>query len=177
MANTYVLIASNTLGSSAASVTFSSIPATYTDLVLRVSSRGTTAQVDGFTTLEFNGSGGTAYSNTYLYGGAGGGTLVGSSFSANQAKITDLIGQVYANATSNTFGSQEIYIPSYTASQNKPLSHFGVPETNAAGMDNGRGITAGLWRNTAAITSMVIAPASGSFVSGSSFFLYGIKNS
>lgn len=174
MASTYTLISSNVLSSSAASVTFSAIPSTYTDLVLRISSRSDFAQVDGFFRIQFNGSAGTAYSDTFIYGT---GTTTGSSRAANQARIPDLIGQVYANATANTFSNCEIYIPSYTAAQNKPIGHFGVPETNAAAFDNGVGATAGLWRSTAAITSINLSPASGNFVSNSSFYLYGVKSS
>ena len=167
------LIASQILGTTAATVTFSAIPGTYKDLILKVSTRSDFAQVDGFFRMEFNGSGGTAYSNTYIYGT---GSTAGSGRRSNAARIADLIGQVYANATASTFSNCETYIPSYTASQNKPVGHSGVPETNAATFDNGVGATAGLWRNTAAITSIVLLPASGSFVSGSSFYLYGLAS-
>ena len=68
MPATYTLIASNTLSSSAASVTFSAIPATYTDLVLRWSSRTDNASVVDVVLLEFNASGGTAYSTRRIIG-------------------------------------------------------------------------------------------------------------
>jgi len=174
MPSTYTLISSNVLSSTAASVTFSAIPSTYTDLVVRLSLRDTGAGLDGLYWLTFNGSGGTAYSNTFLYGY---GTGTGSGRAANQAGIYDLYGLDGSTATANTYASSEIYIPSYTVAQNKPISQFGVPETNAASFSNGMGITAGLWRNTAAITSLTIQSSITSFASTSSFYLYGIKNS
>lgn len=172
MANTYELIASNTLTSSAASVTFSAIPNTYTDLILRVSVRGTAGAVGQSLNLQFNGSGGTAYSATRLRGD-------GSTASSNRTSSTD---QIYlsqtvngSTSTADTFGSAEIYIPSYTASQNKPLSNFAAAENNATQAYNTT--QAGLWRNTAAINQIEILAGGDNFVSGSSFFLYGIKNS
>ena len=172
MANTYTLISSNVLSSSAASVTFSSIPTTFTDLVLRISARkdggGNTFKV------QFNSDTATNYSNT---------TLTGDSSAASSTRNTS---QVYVRAhganestfTANTFGSSEIYIPSYRLSQNKPIGNFGVQESNSAtaGVVS-MNANSGLWRNTAAITSITINdPASGNFVSGSSFYLYGISN-
>ncbi len=77
------------------------------------------------------------------------------------------------SATSNTFASADIYIPSYLATQNKPVSIDSATENNAT--EAYRAATAGLWRNTAAITSINLE--GGDFVSGSSFYLYGIKNS
>ena len=94
--------------------------------------------------------------------------------SANAART---VYYVDANtATSNTFGTFEIYLPSYTASQNKPFSGFGVAETNAT---NTRiGAVAGLYRSTTAISSVKLSLLTGpNFVAGSSFYLYGIKNS
>lgn len=168
MANTYTLIASNTLSSSTASVTFSSIPQTYTDLVLRGSIRSTTA-IDG--QLTFNGTGGTSYSRTYLRGD---GSTAGSARNSNQAYI--VLDDIYRNgsSTTNTFASFEIYVPSYTASQNKPVFYDGADETN--GTTAYRYGIAGLFRNTTAISSLTLTLTT-SAVSGSSFFLYGIKNS
>lgn len=80
-----------------------------------------------------------------------------------------------ASATSNTFGSMEIYIPNYTASTNKPINHISVSENNAQNAEIY--VDAHLWRNSATVTSIKIYPSSGSFVSGSRFDLYGIKNS
>jgi hypothetical protein len=168
MASTYTLISSNVLSSSAASVTFSSIPATYTDLVLRGSIRSTTA-IDG--SLTFNGTGGTVYSRTYLRGD---GSTAGSSRNSSTAQIT--LDDIYRNGsnTTNTFASFEIYIPNYLASTNKPVYYDGADETN--GTAAYRYGIAGLFRDTTAISSLSIAFSTNA-VSSSSFYLYGIKNS
>jgi hypothetical protein len=80
-----------------------------------------------------------------------------------------------ATATANTFGSTEIYIPSYTVSQNKPLSIFSVQENNTSSAFIV--CAANLWRNTAAVTSIYLVPNTASnFIATSSFYLYGISN-
>jgi hypothetical protein len=164
---TYTLISSNVLSSSAASVTFSAIPATYTDLVLKLSVRA--AGTDATMKIGFNGStsnfsltllagnGSSAYSDNY----AG----YGYNMSGYRSKSTD---------TSNTFGNGEIYIPSYTISQNKPISSIGVSENNATSAFIGA--VANLWSNISAITSIEIGSGSGDMAAGSSFYLYGISN-
>jgi hypothetical protein len=174
MASSRFLISSQTLASSAASVTFSSIPATYTDLVLRISGRTTGAAVLDNLGIQFNGSATAVYSDTTLRGaGAGGADSVRDS---NYSAVLFYNSLTENGATSNTFGNAEVYIPSYTVSQNKPVSGFGVGETNATTAYMSAG--AFLWRNTAAITSLVITSDNAqSFVSGSSFYLYGLKNS
>ena len=81
-----------------------------------------------------------------------------------------------ANNTANTFGNYELYIPSYQASQNKPVATFAVQEQNSSN-NNRVQANAGLFRSTAAITSLSFAPRFGTnFVTGSSFYLYGISN-
>ena len=77
------------------------------------------------------------------------------------------------SATSNTFATAEIYIPSYRVSQHKQISMDSATENNATTAY--RAVDAGLWRSTAAITSIELDGSN--FVSGSSFYLYGIKNS
>lgn len=171
MASSRYLIASQTLGSSAASVTFSSIPSTYTDLVLRASIRTTRAAVQSEIYIYLNGDTASNYSYTTL-GGTGSAAFSGRvSSSPVQA-----IGYVSAaSATANTFGSVELYIPSYTVSQNKPLGSFGAAETNAAAVY--MSADAGLWRSTATINSIQVIPDSNNFDTGSSFYLYGLKSS
>ena len=170
MAPTYIPIASTTLSTSAASVTFSAIPQTYTDLVVRLSVRNDQSTTINYLRMTLNSNTGSVYSNTVLRGD---GSTVSSAADANVTFM--LIGVVNSNSsTSNTFANGEIYIPSYTASQNKPISGFGVGENNAtfARMQ----AAAGLFRSTTAVSSITIANEGGSFVSGSSFHLYGISN-
>jgi hypothetical protein len=177
MPNTYTLIASNTLSTSAASVTFSSIPATFTDLVLKFSVRSTGgSNAFDHINVTFNGDTATNYSRTYL---SGDGAAASSARSTSASLFGMLQASDGATATSNTFSNGDLYIPSYTASQNKPISQDSAQENNSTTAF--RVANAGLWRNTAAITSITLAVGgsggSTDFVSGSSFYLYGIKNS
>jgi hypothetical protein len=169
---TYTLISSNVLASSAASVTFSSIPATYTDLVLRISARTSSASAANNIRVQFNSDTSTNYSETSLRGSGS----AASSYRVSSA--TELVEGFVINAdssTSNTFGSLELYIPSYTASQSKPMSSFPVQENNTTAANIIP--TAELWRNNAAITSIYMYISGGNtLMVGSSFYLYGISN-
>jgi hypothetical protein len=166
---TYTLISSNVLASSAASVTFSAIPATYTDLVLRVSARADSGSFrEPYLTL--NNLTTSIYSFTRFYGT---GTSVGSD--REPATIPNNIYAMFINgstSTADTFGSLEIYIPSYTASQAKQISLFSAQENNttAAYMEP----AALLVNTTAAINEVKFTYAN--MVTGSSFYLYGISN-
>jgi hypothetical protein len=173
MPSTYTLISSNVLSSSAASVTFSAIPSTYTDLVLRLSTRTDLADTSVNIYTRFNGDTASNYSITRVANYAGG---PDSARNSSQVRFTQAPWSEGTNLTANTFANSELYIPSYTASQNKPLSVFDAVENNNATTAYVIA-TASLWRNTAAITSIEMLPYSGNFVSGSSFYLYGIKNS
>jgi hypothetical protein len=174
MPATYTLISSNVLTSSQASVTFSAIPATYTDLVVRFSARSENAAIIATIRTRLNGSTSSIYSLTRLVGDP-------SSSSASSSGVSSGTGftSTYAvadSATSNTFSSGEIYIPSYTASQNKPISTFSVSENNST--EAYEQIAANLFSSTSAISSISFDFASGiNFLTGSSFYLYGISNS
>ena len=165
---TYKAIASTTVGSGgASSITFSSIPQTYTDLVIKLSTRS------GFDWIrcQFNSSGGTAYSSRWLSGnGSSAGS--GSSSGDSSARAT-IVGQT---DTANTFGNAEVYIPNYTSSNYKSLSGDGVSEANQTAAY--AYLTASLWSNTSAITSITLTlENAGNFVQYSTATLYGIKNS
>ena len=171
---TYTLISSNVLSSSAASVTFSAIPATYTDLVLRTSARNDkTGNIQSEMYVTFNGTT-SGYSFRSVRGN--GADPVSNSGTAQTSIGGNLFPVVdTADATTNTFNSVEVYIPSYTVAQNKPISSFTVIENNATTAWMYAGAT--LWSNTAAITSITIANSSSwVFLTGSSFYLYGISN-
>jgi hypothetical protein len=172
MPTTYTLISANTLSSSAASVTFSAIPSTYTDLVLRASVRGNGTQTPDAGVLNINSNGSSNFSSTYLRG-------TGSA--ANSARDTAAasayaFNNQWTGSTADTFGSFEIYIPNYGVTGGKPSSSFTVTENNATAAY--MAVMAMYSSATAAITSLTLSSAfSNSFVSGSSFYLYGIKNS
>jgi hypothetical protein len=171
MANTYTLISSSTVGGGgASSVTFSSIPNTYTDLKVVLSARTQSPYESDNAFVTFNGSS-SGYSERVLFDING--TVY--SFSATSAYINWAGISSGNGATANTFGNSEFYIPNYTSSNYKSLSADGVHENNSTPIS--LAITAALWSNTAAITSITLTPQNPSFVGGSSFYLYGIKNS
>lgn len=163
---TYTLINSNVLSSSAASVTFSAIANTWTDLVVRISARATTANYANGFIVQLNGVG-TNQTATWLIGN---GSAASSAAYAFIGGYTDA-----ATATASTFNSAEVYIPNYNSATNHPVSTFSATENNATGSVL---ITAqaGLWSSATAITSVKIQCDTDNFVSGSSFYLYGISN-
>jgi hypothetical protein len=171
MANpTLFQIATQTLGSSTASVTFSNIPQVYTDLKLVMSTRTSSTNAQGWfdTILTINGTATTGSSTVLLYGSGSGS---GSSITESQFTIRT----ADANNTANTFGSAEVYIPNYTSSAYKSLSCESVSENNATAAI--QELHAFLWSNTAAVTSLVITGASSTnLLQYSTFTLYGIRN-
>ena len=167
MTANYVLLEKITVGAAgASSVEFSGIPQTgYTDLVVKVSARGTDSSVYAGIYVSFNG---TAYNSTGRFIEGDGSSASSATFS--NGAISFIAG---ATATSNTFGSTELYIPNYTGSTNKSYSSDGVGENNAT-LALAQ-LNAGLWSNTAAITSITLdAYLSNTFVQGSTFYLYGV---
>jgi hypothetical protein len=152
------------LASSQASITFSSIPQTFTDLLVVTSLRTSRSAVAEQVLISLNGST-SSFSVRALYG-SGSST---ASFSAGR----DTLNAVSANATANTFSNSSIYLPNYTSANNKSFSADDVTENN--GTEAYQFIIAGLWSDTAAITSLALTPgAGGSFVQYSSATLYGI---
>jgi hypothetical protein len=166
---TYTLIAHTELGSSQTAITFSSIPATFTDLVLKFSVRSDkTAAADGFINLKINTS--TANFTTRVLYGSGSGS--GVSFAS-----TNYAGGIPTNgATASTFGNGEFYFPNYAGGANKSFSLDTVMEHNAATFVT-QMIIAGLWSQTTAINAVEIYPGDATnFVQYSSATLYGITS-
>lgn len=165
-ANTYVPIATQTLGTAASSVTFSSIAGTYTDLVI-VFECFTTASGARDVALRFNGDTASNYSSTFLQGN--GTTAVSARESTQTRMMIDYSG---AGTTSATAEIGIVNIINYSnATTNKTV----VVRANRAG--GGTDAVVGLWRNTAAITSVTLMFINGTdnFGVGSTFSLYGIK--
>ena len=170
MANTYTLISSVTVGSGgAATISFTSIPQTYTDLIVKVSGRSNYAANFDYLNIKFNGSS-SNYSSRVLYG-----TGAGASSTASAGDIT-FGGLNGNNSTANTFANSEYLIPNYVSSNQKSVSQDGVEETNAESTIFAF-LTAGLWADTSAITSITLSPNFGTnFVQYSTAYLYGISN-
>jgi hypothetical protein len=173
MPNTYTLISSNVLSSTAASVTFSAIPATFTDLVLKMSFRGSNGgQIYDDINFRFNSTNNN-YSGTRL---TGDGSAAASSNTSNATNLRIPYFGAGSTSTTSTFSSAELYIPNYNSANQKPFGGFGTGENNSS--TSYMNAIAALWGQTAAINEIqIFAYTSANFVAGSSFYLYGIKNS
>lgn len=166
--SSYDSIATQTLGSSTATVTFSSIPATYKHLQIRVLTRSTFNQNTGDQVLvQVNGVTGSSYAYHYIGGN-------GSSIDVNGFGTQTSMGLGYApndGTTADTFGAFIIDVPDYAStSKNKTFRAFGGYDSNGQGTLR---VQSGLFVNTSAITS--ISLSQNTFKTGSVFALYGIK--
>jgi hypothetical protein len=170
MATTYTLIENITLATSAASITFSAIPDTFDDLLIKYSARTTaSAPYAGFN-LTMNATRTTSLCRLLGYGSTSSDTNVGNG----QGEAGFVTG---ATATLLTFANNEIYIPNYLSSNQKSYSVDSAPEINS-GSGWILALLAGLTNMTSAITSITISDTSPANISSdSTFSLYGISNS
>jgi hypothetical protein len=161
--STYTPIATNTLGSTQQTVTFSSISGSYTDLVL-VCNFGTSGVTNAG--MRLNSDTGTNYSLTYLEGN---GTSATSGRATNDSRINFTSASWYAST-----GFANIITVNFNNYSNTTTYKTMLSRNGAA--DRGTMASAGLWRNTAAITSIQVYVDSGiTFPIGSTFTLYGIQ--
>lgn len=158
MAATYEPISTQTVaGTSTSTVTFSSVPQTYTDLVL-VSVVTQSADVAGY--LRFNSDTAANYSRTRLVG-------TGTTVTTATASAT---GIEYSFGTLTNIVNVIWHINNYS---NATTYKFAISRNNATG--DWVGSSTGLWRSTAAISTVSFTVSSGYIVAGSTFTLYGIK--
>jgi hypothetical protein len=155
------LIESKTLATAAAAIEFTSIPQDGTDLLLVASIRAVDEQL--VSVFNLNGST-TGFTSRYLMGD--GAAVQSSTFTRFWAAIP------YNLFTSNTFGNAQMYIPNYAGATNKSVSADSVSENNATTAN--QQISAHLWANTAAITSISISANAGNLAVGSTISLYKI---
>ena len=167
MPSTYEPIATSTLGSAAASVTFSSISGSYTDLVLVAQARSARAAADDSLYIQVNGDTASNYSVTDLKGRAG---VASSSRATSQTKMVVANNIVAASGTANVFDVVTSNFMNYsnTTTNKTVLCRASSAEQEVAALVN-------LWRSTSAITQIVIYCASANIAAGSTFTLYGIK--
>jgi hypothetical protein len=163
----YTLIDRRELTSAASSIEFTEIPQIYTDLVLQISGRGSTAATNGAILISFNGD------NEYSNGSTR--WLQGSGSATSSSSATFAISGIMPadNATANTFGSGQVYINNYTTSFAKSNSQDWVTENNAT--QAFQRLTAGIANLTSPVTSMTIKTDNPSFMAGTSVSLYGIN--
>lgn len=167
---TMTLISTTTLGSDAANISVTSIPGTYTDLFIVAALRGTYSG-GGAANLYINFNGTSSNHSSRILSGDG---SAASSTNNVNAPNAVMLGNIVNDAwTANTFGNTSIYIPNYAGSTNKSLSADNVTENNATA--SRATIIAGLWSNTAAITSFTLTPELNNFKAGSVVSVYGIQ--
>ena len=159
--NTYVALQTQTLGTSSASVTFSSIPATYTDLYIVIEAKNLAGNSDVL--MRFNSDSGSNYSATIL---TGDGT---SASSARRTNSTSVILNYFDFLNSTTATQFNVNIQNYSNATTYKTAILRANRANQA-----TEAVVGLWRNTAAITQIDLTPSSSSFAAGSTFSLYGI---
>lgn len=167
MANTYIAIATTTVGSGGAStIDFQSIPATYTDLLVKLSLR---------TNTSFAGNG---YYYTWTFNNTSANQtrrqIQGDGANAGSGNFTSFA--LYCNPsdyTTSTFATSEIYVPNYAGSNYKSASAESTTENNAT--TSYAGLFAFLWSDTSAVNRITFTPGAGNFVQYSTATLYGIK--
>ena len=170
MANTYKLISSVTVGSGgAANITFSSIPATYTDLCVLLSVRSAATGGDDQLRININSAGvGSNFTIRVLQGS-------GSSASSSSSTTGWIVGGFNANGnTANTFSSVQVYFPNYAGSTNKSFSIDSAMENNATTAY--AELNAALYSNANAISSLSFTTSSANLMQYSTAYLYGISN-
>lgn len=168
---TYVAIQTVSLTSTQSSISFTSIPQTYTDLCLLVSTRSATNGAFSDELIRFNDSS-SNFTNMYFYGN--GSNVLPGRDAYNTGFVAGMPGNT---ATNNAHSNKWIYIPRYAStSVNKIYMVNNGAETNATTAYI-HGIV-GLWSQTSAITSITLVTDSGAnYLANSTATLYGIKNS
>ena len=158
MPSTYTPIATTTLGSNSSSVTFSSISGTYTDLILVIA--GTMSSGDA-TSVQVNSDTGSNYSSTRLYGD---GTTAYSDRLTSQTR----------SALGLMMPAQSVFTVHFMNYSNTTTNKTFLGRSSAASGYVEAAV--GLWRNTAAITSITATTAGQTYQTGSTFTLYGVKS-
>jgi hypothetical protein len=159
---TYTALANITLGSSASSVTFSSIPATYRDLVLVVNGNVTS---NAIAIVRFNSDSGTNYPQVYMWG-------TSSAQSGTNATSGHAITSTNIASSGSGFSGLVSVMDYATTDKHKTVlsrSGYGIPTTGLIVESS-----ATRWANTAAITSLAVVTNANQFTAGSRFDLYGI---
>jgi hypothetical protein len=160
--STYTPIATTTLSSTAATVTFSSIPTTFTDLVLVINAKNPGAGA-GFIQMQFNGDSSSLYSQTTLNGD-------GTSATSSRASTQTVLKLGIVGNSSQTFTGNIFHILNYNNS-----TTFKTILSRQA-WEEGTAARVGLWRSTAPITTITLTvdASNANYSSGSTFTLYGI---
>jgi len=153
-----------------ASITFSSIPTTFTHLQIRSIARDSRTTAATNLNMQFNSDAGTNYTSHYIYGNS-----TAAVASASGASQTSALGMRIAgnSATSSCFGVGIIDILDYSNNNKyKTLRSLSGYDDNSSGEI---WFTSGLWMSSIAINSITITPVTSPILQFSSFALYGVK--
>lgn len=164
----FQLISTQILGTTAASVTFSSIPSTFRHLQIRMTTRGDFGALTTALNVRFNGDTAANYDHHWLRG-------TGSAATSNSGTSETGIWLGYTPAgteSASIFAPTIIDVLDYAqTTKNKTLrALYGLSGTSSSTYVN---LDSGFWNNTAAVNSTTIYPTNGNFVTGSRFALYG----
>ena len=164
-------ISTTTLSTATATVTFSSIPADYTHLQIRMMSRCNAAGDSDNVYAQFNSDTASNYSWHYLNGDA-----LNAGANGGASSTTMRFGRhPSANPTTGIFGGTVCDILDYTnTNKYKTTRSLSGYDSNGTGGQQVYFLSSN-WRNTAAVTSISLTSAGGSFITYSSFSLYGVK--
>ena len=167
----YESIATVSVGSGgSSSISFTSIPATFTHLQIRGITRGTRANINTNVYFGFNSD--TTTGNYYGHGLYGTGSAAGALAKIGSA-TNALIASIAATGAASSFSGFVIDVLDYAnTNKYKTIRVLTGVDNNGDGVI---GFSSGNWRNTAAITSVTIGAQVGNWVAYSSFALYGIK--
>ena len=163
MANTCILIGSQTVGAggTAGSITFSTIPQTYTDLLLLISFKYTSGSRNGLWIYP-NGAT-TNLTQIQIY------NFDGTSLGSNSNSYPQL------QANGSAYSNSSVYFSNYASSNPKSMSIDNAGEING-NSDYAGFLQSALWNSSSAISSITLTPAGGTIAQYSTFYLYGIKN-
>lgn len=166
----YTRIAESVLSGTAASVTFSSIPATYRTLLLHITARGDNATTFISTRLRFNSDATAVYDSQQVLGN-GASALAGETINGTSIEIGEMAA---ASATAGACGIMVITVPVYTGTTfwKTLISNHSLSTGTGSGTLHTKQ-WAGRWRSTAAINAITVLPNAGNYIAGSTFTLYG----
>jgi hypothetical protein len=168
----FELIETQILGSTQASITFSSLgtySSTYKHLQIRGAARITLAQAYGSVSIRLNGDTGSNYIKHELIGN---GSTVSSSSSGSQTRMTDIVQVPGANNNADAFGPFVIDILDPYATKNKTVRAL---SGRAVSSNPAIALMSGLYINTASLTSIQLLGENGNLLTGTRISLYGIK--
>lgn len=169
---TYKLIDTKTVTSNTNTVSFTSIPDTYTDLVLWISARNAQNNYGGFFMYFNNTYSGMTYRFMRGYD-------TSSTQTGVQSSTVDVMQFPISGDTANTFSNAEVYITQYSSNAKTKFYRADSARITPNITSNGGSIRManGRWDSTAVINRVDLFTDTDNFLTGSKFWLYGIKNS